>query len=125
MATSSQCEPVSAEEAREILRKGRGWPGMRVEGTLAFHEDIASLRWPKQARIRAGRLNLRGCTALSSLPEYLGPLAALNLRDCPNLRLLPDRLKISGWIDMAQSGLAELRTLPPSLKGVELRWQGV
>jgi len=82
-------------------------------------------RWPKQASIRSGRLNLRGCTALSSLPAYLGPLAALNVRDCPNLRELPDGLRITGWIDVAQSGLAETKKLPDSLRGVGLRWQGV
>jgi hypothetical protein len=82
-------------------------------------------RWPREATIRSGRLNLRGCTALTALPEYLGPLAALNVRDCPNLRSLPEGLRISGWIDIAQSGVAETKKLPRSLKGVEMRWQGV
>lgn len=81
--------------------------------------------WPKAAKIRSGRLTLRGCTALASLPAYLGPLATLNVRDCPNLRSLPDSLRISGWIDVAQSGLAGLDTMPPALRGVALRWQGV
>jgi hypothetical protein len=81
--------------------------------------------WPKRANIRSGRLTLRGCTALTSLPPYLGPLAALNVRDCPNLRDLPDGLCITGWIDIAQSGLAETKRLPRSLRGVDLRWQGV
>jgi hypothetical protein len=81
--------------------------------------------WPKAAMIRSGRLTLRGCTALTSLPAYLGPLAALNVRDCPNLRDLPESLRIMGWIDVAQSGLAESKRLPASLKGVDIRWQGV
>jgi hypothetical protein len=81
--------------------------------------------WPKHATIRSGRLNLRGCTAVSFLPEYLGPLAAVNLRDCPNIRGLPSRLRITGWIDIAQSGLAAARATPPCLKAVEIRWQGV
>jgi hypothetical protein len=81
--------------------------------------------WPRQAAIRSGRLTLRGCTALTGLPAYLGTLAALNVRDCPNLRELPDSLKITGWIDVAQSGLAESKKLPLSLRGVDLRWQGV
>ena len=81
--------------------------------------------WPQQATIRSGRLNLRGCTALSELPAYLGPLAALNVRDCPNLRHLPEGLRVTGWIDLAQSGLTETMELPRSLKKVELRWQGV
>ena len=82
-------------------------------------------RWPKQATIRSGRLNLRGCAALHCLPGYLGPLAALNVRDCPNLRQLPEGLDITGWIDVAQSGLADTKVLPASLRNVQLRWQGV
>ena len=81
--------------------------------------------WPRKAAIRSGRLNLRGCTAITALPAYLGPLAALNVRDCPNLRELPEDLHITGWIDVAQSGLAETKKLPPSLQGVDIRWQGV
>ena len=64
--------------------------------------------WPDHAQIRAGNLNLRGCTALESLPHYLGPLASLNLRDCSRLVHIPDGLKITGWIDIAQSALASL-----------------
>jgi len=90
-----------------------------MTGCWSFH------RWPHTARIRSGRLALRGCTALTSLPAYLGPLAALNVRDCPNLRTLPDGLRITGWIDVAQSGLAESKRLPASLQGVDIRWQGV
>ncbi len=81
--------------------------------------------WPMRANIRSGRLTLRGCTALTSLPAYLGPLAALDIRDCPNLRALPEQLRVAGWVDLAQSGLAETKRLPSSLDGVDLRWQGV
>jgi hypothetical protein len=81
--------------------------------------------WPARATIRSGRLTLRGCTALASLPAYLGPLAALNIRDCPNLREVPESLRITGWIDVAQSGLANRRAVPDALRGVALRWQGV
>ena len=82
-------------------------------------------QWPKRAMIYSGRLTLRGCTALLTLPTYLGQLAALNIRDCPNLRELPETMRITGWIDVAQSGLAESKRLPASLKGVDIRWQGV
>jgi hypothetical protein len=90
-----------------------------MTGCWSFRE------WPRQAKVRAGRLTLRGCAALTELPAYLGPLAALNIRDCPNLRELPKSLRISGWIDVAQSGIAESRRLPKTLDGVDLRWQGV
>ena len=81
--------------------------------------------WPDHADIRAGNLNLRGCTALESLPYYLGPLASLNVRDCSRLVHLPEGLKITGWIDIAQSELASVKVRPASLEGVEIRWQGV
>ncbi len=90
-----------------------------LTGCWAFKE------WPKEAAIRSGRLNLRGCAALTYLPEYLGRLAAVNLRDCPNLMTLPDGLRISGWIDLAQCGVADSKKLPASLEGVDIRWQGV
>jgi hypothetical protein len=82
-------------------------------------------RWPKRAVIRSGRLVLRGCVALRALPAYFGPLASLNVRDCANLRLLPDGLQISGWLDIAHSGLTSEDCLPPSLDRVQLRWGGV
>lgn len=222
---SSTAGPVTAQVAEEMILAGRGRPGMRVEGTLAFPEDVADpnlpsdlevdvldlrrcrglttlprgLRcfelnltgtkitslpddlvvrsilnltdcdelaelpaglkvgtiessgcrslenlpegldvwflnmagcwnfrgWPRRANIRSGRLGLRGCTALTSLPAYLGPLAALDVRDCSNLRTLPDDLVITGWIDIAHSGIAETKRLPPTLRGIDLRWQGV
>jgi hypothetical protein len=81
--------------------------------------------WPRQAAIRSGRLVVRGCSALTSLPDYLGTLAAVNVRECPNLKSFPDSLRVTGWIDVAQSGLEELDHLPESLKNVDLRWQGV
>lgn len=93
--------------------------GLSLIGCWSFEH------WPSRAWIRSGQLNLRGCAALRTLPAYLGPLAALNVRDCPNLTSLPDGLVITGWIDVAQSGLARLREIPPSLRNVEVRWQGV
>src|SRR5262245_45118969 len=199
---SRRSERLAAEEASRLLKKGKGWSGMRVDGMLALKEHVflppdlevealdlshcssmdelpeglrcfelnlsgtkirglpydlevesilnlsgcdeltelptdltagtlilractslAALperldvwfldmtgcwnfrRWPKQATIRSGQLNLRGCTALTALPEYLGPIAALDVRGCPSLRDLPQGLRITGWIDLAQSGL--------------------
>ena len=81
--------------------------------------------WPDQAKIRAGNLNIRGCTAIESLPYYLGPLASINVLDCSNLIDIPEGLKVTGWIDIAQSGLASLESRPTSLEGVDIRWQGV
>lgn len=90
-----------------------------MTGCWSFRE------WPTTGRLRNGVLNLRGCTALPTLPDYLGVLASVNLRDCSNLSSLPDALRISGWIDVAHSGLANLSSIPPSLEDVDIRWQGV
>lgn len=225
MTTAFASRSMSAAHAAALIKAGKGAPGMRVEGVLAFHEEVSELhlpawlevealdlsrcsavrelpeglrcfelnlsetkirtlpddvavesilnlsgcdeltelpeglsvgtlilrgcrsliglpehldvwfldltgcwsfcRWPRQATIHSGRLNVRGCTALTALPPYLGPLAALSVRDCPNLRALPDDLRIAGWIDVAQSGLAESKSPPACLQEVDIRWQGV
>lgn len=82
-------------------------------------------RWPERANVRGGRLLLRGCTALRSLPSTLGRLSALSVRDCPNLTSLPEGIEISGWLDIAHSGIKSEASLPASLNGVQLRWAGV
>ncbi|MCY2967549.1 MAG: hypothetical protein NT069_28615 [Planctomycetota bacterium] len=108
----------------------------RCTGLMALPErlDVWSLDltgcwafdgWPKQAQIRSGRLQLRGCTALRSLPGYLRKLAAVNVRDCPNLTSLPAGLEITGWLDLAHSGLTTEESLPESLESVQIRWAGV
>ena len=81
--------------------------------------------WPVVAQIRGGRLMLRGCTALTCLPPYLRQLAALDVRDCPNLKSLPAELAISGWLDLARSGLTDETALRPGLDHVQLRWAGI
>jgi hypothetical protein len=81
--------------------------------------------WPRKARIHSGILQLRGCTALRKLPRYLERVSAINVRDCPNLTALPSRLEVSGWLDLAHSGLTTEAALPPGLARTQLRWTGV
>jgi hypothetical protein len=99
------------------------------EGLDAWFLDMtgcwAFAEWPRRAAVHSGRLVLRGCTALTGLPRYLRRLAALDVRDCPNLRGLPAGLEITGWLDVAQSGLKEETALPESLERVQLRWAGI
>lgn len=78
--------------------------------------------WPRRAAIHTGRLNLRGCTGVRQLPDYVTRLASLDIGGCVNLTELPEGLQISGWVDVAGSGL---RHLPDSLACVALRWRGV
>jgi hypothetical protein len=108
--------------------------GCRALKELPEHLDVWFLdltgcwafeSWPRSAQIRGGRLQLRSCTALRSLPPYIQRLSALNVRDCPNLKSLPDELVISGWVDLGHSGLTVESLLPAGLSRTQLRWAGI
>lgn len=81
--------------------------------------------WPAKITVRGGRLQLRGCTALRSLPVDLKRLSALNVRECPNLTSLPPELVVTGWLDLGHSGLTEEAQFPATLEKTQLRWAGV
>jgi hypothetical protein len=78
--------------------------------------------WPRQGRVRFGRLDVSGCTEITSLPEWLTELSQVDTGGCIRLRRLPEGLRISSWLEVADS---ELRSLPASLREVSLRWRGV
>jgi len=96
------------------------------EGLDAFFLDISGCtrlqKWPDRAAVRVGRLNARGCAQLSDLPPWLTRLAQLDLRGCAGLKRLPDGLRVSAWVDIADSGI---ESLPPGLDGAALRWRGI
>jgi hypothetical protein len=96
------------------------------EGLDAYFLDISGCtaisQWPRRGSIQVGRLTARGCAQLQSLPRWMTRLAQLDLRDCRNLRALPEGLVITSWVDVAGTAI---RSLPASLKGVQLRWRGV
>ena len=96
------------------------------EGLDVYFLDIsgcARLRsWPAEAAVRIGRLNARGCTQISTLPPWLTHLAQLDVRGCSGLKRLPDDLRVSAWVDIADSGI---ESLPPALDGTALRWRGI
>ena len=75
---------------------------------------------PEGLNVRFGHLNLRG-TGLAALPPSLGPIAQLDVRDCPSLRELPAGLRVTSWIELANSGL---RGLPAGMNA-PLRWNDV
>jgi hypothetical protein len=120
------------EELPEGLKVGslvlRGCTALRAlpEGLDVYFLDLQGCTrlagWPRQARVRIGRLNVSGCTRLTGLPEGLRSLAQLDVSNCPNLRELPAGLEISSWLDIGGSGITRL---PASLDGVQLRWRGV
>src|SRR5262249_32475846 len=96
------------------------------EGLDVYFLDIQGCSqlacWPRQARVRIGRLNASGCSRLTCLPTGLRKLAQLDVSHCSRLRALPQGLEISSWLALAGSGIA---SLPASLAGVPLRWRGV
>lgn len=96
------------------------------EGLDVYFLDISGCShlsaWPEQAAVRIGRLNARGCSQITSLPDWLTHLAQLDLRGCAKLQELPDGLRVSSWVDIADSGLT---ALPQSLSQTALRWRGI
>lgn len=96
------------------------------EGLDVYFLDISGCTgiadWPRRGSIQVGRLTARGCAQLRALPPWMTRLAQLDLRDCRNLGELPEGLVVTSWVDVAGT---RIRSLPASLKGVQLRWRGV
>jgi hypothetical protein len=96
------------------------------EGLTCDFLDMSGCRsieqWPKHANVSVGRLAMRGCDQFRELPAWLTSIAQLDLRDCPNIRHVPETLKIGSWIDVAGT---RIRSLPKHLKHVQIRWRGV
>lgn len=78
--------------------------------------------WPREAAIRNGNVSLRNCLEIRSLPDWLGPLGQLDLAGCVNLHRLPEGLRVTGWIDIGGSSVL---SLPQSLQNAPLRWRSV
>lgn len=91
-------EPIQSDRARKLILEHRAWDGMRV----------------------LGHLNLSGSHALYALPENL-TCESLDISDCVNLTALPKGLHVTRWIELADSGIAQL----PKGHGFLLRWRGV
>lgn len=94
-----------------------------LDSTFLDLEGCAQLTgWPRDVTLRCGSLNLADCTGMSHLPVDVADLGRLDLRNCARITSLPEGLRVSSWIDVAGSGLSKL---PPSLAGVRIRWRGV
>jgi hypothetical protein len=77
--------------------------------------------WPMHARVRFGHLSARDCLSLRGLPEWLTQVAQLDISGCRGITALPRGLRVSGWLDVAGSGLTGL----PAGSVSALRWRGV
>ena len=129
----SRCEqleslPENLSVGSLILRRCHNLTSL-PEGLDVWFLDLSGCwafeHWPQKAHIRSGQLQLRGCTALRTLPSYLASLSALNVRECPNLASLPENLKVTGWIDLAHTGLSREELLPAGMANTQLRWAGL
>ncbi|MBE7210468.1 MAG: hypothetical protein INR65_05570 [Gluconacetobacter diazotrophicus] len=89
---------------------------------LSLDGCTALERWPESARVSIGTVSARDCVSLARLPATLQSLTNLDLRGCRRLDAVPPGLRLSGWLDLADTGI---RSLPDSLRGVRLRWRGV
>lgn len=78
-------------------------------------------RWPAQGQIRFGHLLARDGLSLRALPDWLTHVAHLDLSGCRGITALPAGLRVSGWLDVAGSGLTGL----PAGQQIPLRWRGV
>src|SRR5260221_592481 len=81
---------LDAEDAHGFILQGEAAAGMRVEGTLEFHDEKALRRLPPGLKVR--RLRLVGCPNLEALPEGL-EVRSLEMTDCPGVTTLPSRLR--------------------------------
>lgn len=79
-------------------------------------------RWPATGNIHSGRVRLRNCIELRTLPDWLGRLASLDLAGCVGLTEVPASLEITGFIDV---GGTNIERLPKSLAQVPLHWRSV
>jgi hypothetical protein len=102
--------------ALQALPEGLSVNFLDMEGCTSFSQ------WPEAGSIVLGRLNLRDCVRATALPDWIGPLAQLDVSGCENLHALPPTLRLSAWLDLAGT---RITALPKGVDGVQLRWRGV
>ena len=76
---------------------------------------------PGDLKVSYGRLNLRDCGRIRSLPPSVGPLATLDIAGTA-INQLPDSLVVTSAIDI---GGTEVDSLPAGCQDARLFWRGV
>lgn len=95
----------------------------RLETYFLDISDCVNFRdWPVQGVLQYGNLVARNCINLTHLPDWLGPLSILDLRDSPNVHVLPESLVVNSWLDIAGTRITDL---PPGCRDAQLRWRGI
>lgn len=89
--------------------------GLVCNELIARNLPIKSIEGPITVRVR---MDLTGCRELQALPDHLS-LNTLDITDCVNLKALPASTRVTGFTEIAGSGLTS------ALRGLKLRWRGV
>lgn len=92
------------------LRRLDLW-GNQLTGLPENLRDLTQLEW----------LNLSDNPHLATLPYGL-KVERLDVSGCTRLSSLPDNLDVTHWIDIADTAITDL---PACAKGAEIRWHGV
>jgi hypothetical protein len=103
----------------------KNWPSSGLPPTLrrlAMRDCPNLMEWPVSGPATLRALDVRGNAWARDLPSWLRWVDELNVAGCRNLTRLPEKLRVSSWLDLADSGL---RRLSPSAQGFRLRWRGV
>lgn len=114
LTTSSLC--VRDCTSLKQLPRGIRTNFLDAQGCIALEE------LPDDLSITLGRLNVRDCRQLISIPESIGPLAQLDLAGCELINALPASLVVTSSIDLGGTSLSEL---PAGCQGVQLLWRDV
>ncbi len=89
--------------------------GLVCNELIAQNLPIKRIEGPITVRVR---MDLSGCRELEALPDHIS-LNMLDITDCVNLKALPASTRVTGFTEIAGSGL----TSAP--RGLKLRWRGV
>jgi hypothetical protein len=99
------------------------------EGIDVYFLDISGCsqltRFPTRGSIQVGHLIAKGCNRLLELPEWLSNIAQLDISGCERITRLPANLRISSWLDLADSGLVDAGAQILPNPRTPLRWRGV
>ncbi len=96
-------------------------PGLQV--SFLDVQGCRSLREiPADLSVNAGRLNLRDCAMIRTVPAGIGPISQLDVAGCVGMKTLPEGLVVHSWVDMAGTAITQL---PESMQGVQIRWRSV
>ncbi len=121
--TSLESLPAGLKTGTLILRNCTALHTL-PEGLTASFLDISGCigitSWPEEATVSVGRFTAANCTQIAKLPPWLKLLSQLDLHGCVSLAEIPEDLRVTGWIDLANT---QIRELPPGCRDAQLRWR--